>query len=182
MPERPSLPQGQFGVIVADPPWHFASNSAAKPGRNVRRHYATMTIQDIAAMPVGDLAERDCLLLLWATNPLLDRAIDALRAWGFRYLSNVVWDKQALGTGYWTRSVHEPCLLASRGRPYCPRPLFPRSIMSERRREHSRKPEWLYQCIDQHYPDATKLDLFSRQRRPGWSHFGDQVDFFAEAR
>lgn len=193
LPDRPPPPsptkprnrvfdglKGPFGVIVADPPWHFASNGAARPGRNVRRHYATMPLQEIAALPVGDMAARDCLLLLWATNPLLDAAIDVSRAWGFRYVSNQVWDKQALGTGYWTRAVHEVCLIAKRGRPYCPRPLFDRSIASERRREHSRKPEWLYQAIDQHYPDARKLDLFARQHRPGWEAWGDQVGLFAE--
>jgi N6-adenosine-specific RNA methylase IME4 len=180
MPEPVRLPTGPFGVIVADPPWHFASNSAARPGRNARRHYPTMRVPEIAALPVRDVAARDCLLLLWVTNPLLDQAMSVLDTWRFDYVSHQVWDKQALGTGYWTRSVHEICLIARRGRPYCPRPLFPRSIVAEKRREHSRKPEFVYQAINRHYPDARKLDLFARQERPGWVAFGDQVGLFAE--
>lgn len=169
---------GRFDVVLCDPPWRFSSNSEARPGRNVRRHYATMTADEIAALPVAEWAADKALLLLWTTSPLLDVAIHTLGAWGFRYKSHVVWDKGRIGTGYWARSSHEPLLIATRGRPYCPRPLFPSSVIQAPRREHSRKPDAVQDIIDARLPDARKLELFARQERAGWTCWGHETAKF----
>ena len=83
-----------FDVILADPPWSFSGNSAARPGRNVRRHYATMTVAEVAAMPVREIAAPRALLLLWITVPHEHRANEVIEAWGFRAKSRLVWDKR----------------------------------------------------------------------------------------
>ena len=169
-----------FDLILADPPWRFSSNSTAKPGRNVRRHYPTMKPADIAAIPVADWSEKNAVLLLWATAPLLDVAIDTIRAWGFRYKSHVVWDKGRIATGYWARGQHEPLLIATRGRPFCPRPLFATSVIQAPRREHSRKPDLIHEIIEARLPDASKLEMFARAERPGWTAWGNETSKFNE--
>ena len=170
---------GPFDVILADPPWAFASNSEAKPGRNARRHYPCMKVAEIAAMPVTDWAAKSALLLMWTTSPFLPDAIDVIRAWGFKYKSHIVWDKGRIGTGYWARSSHEPLLIATRGKFPCPKPaLFPTSVIAAARRAHSRKPDDVHQIVDARIPDARKLELFARQERDGWEAWGNETDKF----
>jgi N6-adenosine-specific RNA methylase IME4 len=169
---------GPFDIIVMDPPWHFASNSAAKPGRNARRHYPTMRDDELRALGVADLAARTCLLFMWCTAPMLRRAIDIPESWGFRYLTERVWIKQRLATGYWVRGRHEPCLLYKRGRFPCPRPAPFVSLIEGAQREHSRKPEVLQDEIDRLWPEARKLEMFARRARPGWTAWGNDTGKF----
>lgn len=176
-----TLPHGPFDIVIADPPWRFTSNSAAKPGRNAFRHYPCMTFDQIAAMPVRDIAAPSALLLLWITVPFEHRAHEVIEAWGFRPKSRLVWVKDRIGTGYWARNQHEPLIVATRGRFPCPRPaLFPTSIIPGDQREHSRKPEWVQEQIDQRLPDLRKLELFARRPRAGWTVWGNQTDKFPE--
>lgn len=172
--------EGGWEVIYADPPWAFSSNSKARPGRNVRRHYTTMTVEQIAAMPVRAVAARQALLLLWITVPFEHRAGEVLDAWGFRAKSRLVWDKGRIATGYWARNRHEPCIIATRGRFPCPKPaLFPTSIIPGARREHSRKPEWIPDILDDRLPLARKLELFARRQRENWTVWGNETEKFS---
>ena len=176
-----NLPSGPFSVLFADPPWKFASNSDAKPGRNARRHYDCMTLNDICAMPVQQIAAKDALLLMWVTVPYAHMADQVVRAWGFRTKSQLVWVKQRIGTGYWARNQHEPLIVATRGRFPCPTPaLFPTSIIPGKQREHSQKPEWPQDQIDARLPEARKVELFARRPRKGWTVWGNQTDRFEE--
>lgn len=169
-------------IIVMDPPWKFSSNSAAKPGRNAMRHYPCMTDAEIAALPVADLAAKDALLFMWITVPMLDRAMAIPRTWGFRYASGISWHKSRIGTGFWARNRHEHCLIYRRGKFPCPRPApFPDSIISGQQRQHSRKPDALQDQIDAAWPDATKLEMFARQQRPGWVAWGNEINKFNTA-
>ena len=168
-----------FDIIVMDPPWHFASNSAAKPGRNARRHYPTMRDDELRALAVPDLAARPCLLFMWTTSPMLRRAITIPETWGFRYVSDLVWPKQRIGTGYWSRNQHETVLIYKLGRfPWPGRAPFKSSLISGAQREHSRKPDSLQDQIDAVWPDARKLEMFARQQRSGWTAWGNEVDRF----
>lgn len=170
-----------FSIVLSDPPWAFASNSVEKPSKNARRHYDTMPLKDIASIPVSALAAKDSLLLLWATVPMLEHALHVMRAWRFRYKSQLVWDKGRIGTGYWARNRHEIVLIGTRGRFPCAQPaLFPTSIIPGKRTVHSRKPTWLHDVIDARHPDLPKLELFARATRPGWVALGNQVDLFGE--
>jgi N6-adenosine-specific RNA methylase IME4 len=188
-PATRALPRGTPGgandfpaIIVIDPPWRFASNSAAKPGRNAMRHYPCMTDAEIAALPVGEWAAKDALLFMWTTSPMLARSIGIPTAWGFRYVSQLVWVKSRIGTGFWARNRHELVLIYKRGKFACPRPApFPDSVISEPQRQHSRKPEALQDRIDAAWPDLPKIEVFARQSRPGWVAWGNETQKFETA-
>lgn len=170
---------GGWQVIAADPPWRFASNSKAKPGRNPMRHYDCMTIQQLCDLPVGQVAAKDALLLMWVTAPFVEQAFKVVAAWGFKRKSEIVWDKGMIGTGYWARNQHEPLWICRRGKFPCDKPaLFPRSVIRERRREHSRKPEWPQEIVQGRFPEMRKLELFARRYRAGWTVHGDHVGMF----
>lgn len=176
------LPLGQFDVILADPPWTFASNSVVKPGRNPRRHYPTMSLDQIAALPVSTLAAPSALLLMWVTVPLAHRAHDVMRAWGFSYVSQVVWIKDRIGMGYWARNRHEMLYIGKRGGFPCPVPaLFPDSVIMGQQREHSRKPDQVHQVIDARLGHLRRCEMFARAPRRGWTVWGNQTDKFQEA-
>lgn len=171
---------GSISLVLSDPPWKFASNSKAKPGKNAQRHYECMTVQEISLLPVRDIAAKDSLLLLWATAPMLEQALTVMNAWGFRYVSQLVWPKQRIGTGYWVRGKHELLLVGKRGRFPAPRPaLFPSSVILGMQREHSRKPDWVQDVVDARLPDVSKLEMFARKQRPGWLAWGNEVGKFA---
>ncbi len=114
----------------------------------------------------------------FATNPLLKQAIAAIDAWGFTYQSNVAWDKEVIGLGWWLRSQHELLLIATRGdMPHPPAHARPPSVIRERRRESHRKPDRAYELIEQMYPELPKVELFLRGKpRPGWSGWGNQAE------
>ena len=121
-----------YRVIYADPPWTFATYSRKGKGRSPEAYYDCMMLEDIKALPVADWAAEDCVLLLWATDPLLEKAFEVIRAWGFKYKTvgfywakvnkgngKLVFDEASFftGLGFWTRANPEPCLLATRGHP-----------------------------------------------------------------
>jgi N6-adenosine-specific RNA methylase IME4 len=179
-----ALPIGQqrWPLILADPPWQYECPGGISANRRIENHYPTMTLDEICALEVGALAMDDCVLFLWITAPLLYLAFRVLAAWGFEYKTNLAWDKEIIGTGRFVRSQHEHLLLATRGNP--PKPptaVVPASVIRERRREHSRKPESAYAIIEAMYPDLPKLELFARHRRPGWTSHGNQLPPLHEA-
>ena len=115
----------KYQIIYADPPWRYHVYSKKGMGRSAESHYPTMSVDDICALPVGDLADKNCVLFLWVTNPCLLEGISVLRAWGFTYKTIAfAWVKQNKkadslfwGMGYWTRSNVEFCILATKGNP-----------------------------------------------------------------
>jgi N6-adenosine-specific RNA methylase IME4 len=141
-----------------------------------------MRTEDIKALPVGELAQKDCVLLLWATGAMLPHALDVMRAWGFAYKSLLSWRKVTpagkvrMGTGYWARTMHEPILLGVMGKP-TKVSGFP-SLFDGVAREHSRKPEEFFALVERHTTGLRRLELFSRQSRPGWDAFGNEVGKF----
>lgn len=182
---------GTYRVIYADPPWSFATYSARGKGRTADAHYDTLDLDGIRALPVADWAAADCVLFLWATDPLLPAALDVVRAWGFTYKTvGFYWAKLnpkapplALterdfftGMGFWTRANPEPCLLATRGRPQR-RSAGVRRLVVSPRREHSRKPDEVAARIEA-LVDGPYLEMFARSARPGWDVWGNQVDLF----
>ena len=115
----------KYSIIYADPPWAYRTYSKKGQGRSAESHYPTMCIEDIKALPVGELAAKDCALFLWITFPCLCEALEVLAAWGFSYKTVAfVWVKQNrknndlfTGMGYWTRANAEICILATKGHP-----------------------------------------------------------------
>jgi N6-adenosine-specific RNA methylase IME4 len=187
------LPQGRFGAILADPPWHFEVWSI-NPGARIphpSQHYATMGLDEIAALPVADLAADDCVLFIWITWPMLTHALAVVDSWGFKYKTCAfAWIKADVSTinlfpgpvdadmrlGYWTRANSEVCLLATRGQPKR-RDAGVRQGIIEPSRQHSRKPDCVHERIER-LVGGPYLELFARQRRPGWIAWGNEVDKF----
>ena len=175
-----------YHVMVIDPPTKFELYSEAGMAKSAGAQYPVMEWDELEEMPVGQLAAGDCLVLLWACGPTLDKSMGLLRAWGIEYVSEIAWRKVSrngkpmMGTGYRVRSMHESILLGKVGEPH--HKPFP-SIFDGVRREHSRKPEEFYRLVDQKVrPEYFKLDLFSRQTREGWTNWGNEsTKFDAEA-
>jgi len=188
MPNTPSpflgIPTGYADFIMADPPWRFENWSERGIGKGAAKHYQTMTIPEIKQLPVADIASRDCMLFLWAVWPMIDKAFDVLKAWGFEYKTGGVWAKRtvnglnAFGPGYLLRSSCEPFLIATRGKPG-PHSKSHRNYFDGLAREHSRKPEEAYKFCETYMPDARRVELFARQKRLGWLSWGDEVDKWA---
>ena len=176
----------QYDLIMADPPWNFRTYSARGNAKSASSKYECMSIDEIKAMRVCDLASHDCVLWLWATNPMLPQALDVLSAWGFAFKSAGHWVKRtrhgklAFGTGYVLRSAGEPFLIGTIGRPKFARNV--RSVIDARAREHSRKPDEAYAAADRLVPNAVRrLDLFGRETRRGWDVFGNEpTKFYGE--
>ena len=169
-----------YEVICADPPWRFRTWSEHNQKKSASRHYKLMTTAAIMALPVGELAQKDCLLLLWTTGWAIAtcQAQDVARAWGFKPVSEMVWDKRTasgkrrMGPGYWARTMHEPILICSIGKPR-KFSAFPSSF-DGLAREHSRKPDEFYDLVIKHTAGLRRADLFSREARPGFDGWGDE--------
>ena len=202
MSNLPTIPGG-YKCIAADPPWHFRARTALQVGnwtsrRDAEKHYSVMALDDIMAMPVRQVAAPDAHLFIWTTGPCLRQTFDVIEAWGFRY-SGVAFtwvklkrshdDRQLtvlplierdlhVGLGLTTRKNAEFCLLARRGNARR-QAKDVREIILAPVREHSRKPDEFFARVER-YCEGPRLELFSRQRRPGWDAYGNQTDKFAE--
>lgn len=189
------LEPGMAGVIYADPPWKFEHwGKTTVCSRDPEHHYDLMTAPELLALPVEHLAAMDCVLFLWATWPLLPFALKVIEAWGFTYKTCAFdWMKADVSTidlfpdpktadmklGYWTRSNSEPCLLATRGTPKR-KDMGVRMGIIEQTRQHSRKPDCVYERIER-LVEGPYTELFARTTRPGWRVWGDQVARFKTA-
>jgi N6-adenosine-specific RNA methylase IME4 len=186
------IPKGHYGAILADPPWPFATWSHKGQGRSGEAHYSTMTHDDLRALPVCDLAADDCVLFLWVVQTQIPQAVKLLKAWDFQFKSVAfIWNKGnglplfpddivlQMGMGKWTRAEFEQCWLATRGKP---KRLAAdvRQVLTERRREHSRKPDGIHERIER-LVAGPYLELFARQQRPGWTAWGNETDKFKPA-
>lgn len=172
----------QYGAILADPPWSFLTDSKQHTTRHrcAQDHYKTMTFDDLAKLPVGDWAKKDCALFMWIVGSHVDVGIKLAEAWGFQYKTDAfVWDKGKIGMGYWSRKQSETCYLFTKGKPrrIC---KGVRQVIRAPRREHSRKPDEQYERIES-LVLGPYLEMFARQRRPGWDVWGNETDKFGVA-
>ena len=172
------FPDKKYDVIYADPAWRYFVDYGRKPDN----HYPTMPLQEIIDLPVCDIAKENTVLYLWTTIALLDSGIDVMRAWGFDYKSNLVWDKQIMGCGFWVRGQHEHLLIGAIGGGMTPESGKQwRSLLSCRRGEHSRKPLHIKDMIEIYHPDTEKIELFARpfplfkDIDDGWDYWGNEV-------
>lgn len=188
----PPLPEKKFDIIYPDPPWpydligkNFSKQFTKKkdgfaPVVSSQDHYDDMTIEDIAAIDVKSICNPDCLCYMWATGPLLDKAIFVLEAWGFTYKTIAfVWDKRAVNPGFYTMSQVEICIVGKRGKIPQPRGIRNcRQFYSERRTKHSKKPDEFRNRITLMHPEQSKLEMFARTTAPGWDSWGLEVGKF----
>jgi len=175
----------RYRTILADPPWRF-TNRTGKMAPEHRRlsRYSTMTMSDIAGLPVAEVSAATAHLYLWVPNALLPEGLEILRAWGFEYKSNIVWHKvrkdggsDGRGVGFYFRNVTELVLFGVKGKGA--RTLAPGrrqvNMLQTRKREHSRKPDELYDIIEACSP-GPYFELFARGKRKNWASFGDQSE------
>lgn len=177
-------PAGGFQLIMADPPWSYEMFSEAGHEKSPHAKYACLGLDALKAMPVEVLAARDALLWLWTVNPMLPQALDLIAAWGFSFSTAGHWVKRTktgklgFGTGYVLRNAGEPFLIGRRGNPVTTRGV--RSVIEGPLREHSRKPDEAFAAAEKLMPEARRLELFSRQSRPGWTSWGAEAGLFDE--
>jgi N6-adenosine-specific RNA methylase IME4 len=182
---REFLGERRFGTILADPPWQFANRTGKiAPEHNRLSRYGTMTLDEIAQLPVSEFAEPTAHLYLWCPNALLPEGLAIMKAWGFNYKSNIVWHKvrkdggsDGRGVGFYFRNVTELILFGVRGKNA--RTLAPArsqvNLMGTRKREHSRKPDEQYGIIEACSPGPF-VELFGRGPRKGWVTWGNQAE------
>lgn len=175
----------KFDVIYADPPWSYHVYHNKGKGRCAEHHYRTMKPEDIYCLDVAGVAADDCVLFLWVTFPCLQEGLEAIRRWGFAYKTlGFCWVKRNKrkvdtwfwGLGFWTRANPEICLIATRGKPkrlsksvHC--------IVDTPIEVHSKKPTEVRRRIEQLMgSEGNKLELFARQKTPGWVCLGNEID------
>jgi len=178
------LPKGKFGTVLADPPWKF-QNSTGKVAPEHRRllRYSTMDLKDIKALPVAAACQENAHLYLWVPNALLPEGLEVMASWGFKYKSNIIWYKirkdggpDGRGVGFYFRNVTEILLFGIRGRMRTLKPGRTQvNLFATRKGEHSAKPPVHYDLIESCSPGPF-VELFARNKRPGWSSWGNEVE------
>lgn len=175
----------KYQILYVDPPWDYKGQTQhnGKGGKETGgaiKHYPTMKLPALKAMKpmIDELADEDCLLFMWATNPHLDQAIDLMKAWGFKWATVAfVWDKQKVNPGFYTMSQCELCLLGKRGKIPSPRGARNvRQLVSALRGRHSEKPQEIRDRIVQMFPTQKRIELFARQKTAHWDAWGNEID------
>jgi N6-adenosine-specific RNA methylase IME4 len=184
-----------YDIIYADPPWLYRVWSDKGTGRSAEQHYSTMSLEALKLVPVARLANPNSVLLMWVTWPNLVEALEVGAAWGFAYKTcafdwlkrtstNATWH---IGLGHYTRANSEPCLLFTHGKPLTRHNKGVRQLIADDNgtllaplvapiARHSKKPLEAYDRIDKLWPNASKVELFARQRRVGWTSLGNEID------
>jgi len=173
-----------YQLIYADPPWQFRVYSRKVGSRSAERYYPTMSLADIAALPISKISAKNSVLLMWAIDPMLDVAFDVIRAWGFKFKTvGFYWVKQNRkspgffsGLGYYTRANPEQCLLATRGSGLRRKDRNIQRLIVAPRGRHSEKPKEAHRRIERLFGTVSRVELFARYRRKGWDVFGNQVE------
>lgn len=188
----PALPNKTFDIIYVDPPWHyngkmqFDRSSSSKETIDLSRNifissaafkYPTLKLEELKKLRVLDIAASDSLLFMWATNPHLDQAIELGRTWGFDYRTVIfIWNKMVHNPGKYNLSYCELCLLFKHGRIPTPRGARnTKQLINAPRGEHSEKPIEVAQNIELMFPSHRRIELFARERRPGWDSWGLEI-------
>jgi N6-adenosine-specific RNA methylase IME4 len=173
-----------FGCILADPPWQFTNRTGKMAPEHKRlSRYGTMDLTAISALPVAAISGPTSHLYLWVPNALLPEGLRVMTAWGFAYKSNIVWHKvrkdggsDGRGVGFYFRNVTELVLFGTRGKNA--RTLAPGrtqvNYLGTRKREHSRKPDEIYDIIEACSP-GPRIELFARGVRAGWTVWGNEA-------
>lgn len=173
-----SLAGKRYSTIVIDPPWQY-EDKLPGPGRGADKHYGTMTIEEIMAIPLADVAEPNAHLYCWVTNSFIREGFAALDAWGFEYKQMITWTKinraggMRIGMGRYFRNVTEHALFATRG-SLAPLGRYTPNLFFAQRCEHSAKPEEFYYMV-RHVSPGPRLDVFARRALDGFDIWGNEA-------
>ena len=168
----------KYKIIYADPPWKYQDKGC---NGNCEQYYKTMSIKELKELPIQDISDKDCILFLWTTYPMLKEALDLIDSWGFKYktiafqgVKTTVNGKYFYGLGRWTRGNTEPCLLAVKGKPKrIKKDIF--QLVFSPINGHSKKPNEIRKLIVDLIGDVPRIELFARERFEGWDCYGDQL-------
>ena len=178
--ENLTVENKKYHVIAIDPPWNykekggFSSEDYDSKSNRGAVDYPTMNLEQIKKIELPEA--EDCVLFLWTTHSFLKDSFEILENWGYNYKATLVWDKVKMGLGRTIRMQVEFCLIAIKGNPII-NGSSERDIITEARREHSRKPEAFYEMVDR-MCIGNKLDYFSRNNRINWEHYGAEKGKF----
>jgi N6-adenosine-specific RNA methylase IME4 len=165
------LPKEVYSVILADPPWSY-SNSGFN--QSAASKYPTMPTEEICKLNIEKLADKDSVLFLWVTVPLLPDGLRVMESWGYSYKTSMVWIKdRSPGIGFWLNTKHEILLIGSKG-SFLPLNKVD-SIIKGEVTKHSKKPEVTYSLIEKMFPKAKYIELFARNKRSNWSNWGNET-------
>lgn len=174
----------KYKVILADPPWQFnnAKTGGSMTSGSEHQYKAVMSIEDLKAMPIEELAEENCLLVMWWVGSMPQEAIDLVKAWGFtiKNMNGFVWNKITraglphFGMGFYTRAGSESAIIAVKGK-FKPLSHGVRAVRTAPVGKHSAKPKEFYYDIEHLAGEGRKLELFARKTRKGWDSFGNEI-------
>lgn len=174
------FPSGRFRVFYADPPWKYGDTLAGDLSENyggAEKHYPSMSVAELSALPVQEAADENAVLFLWVTSPLLFECEPVFKAWGFKYKSAFIWDKVKHNMGHYNSVRHELLLICTRGSCTPDVNQLYDSVQSIERTEHSRKPEEFRTIIDTIYPYGRRVELFARGDVPtNWEKWGAEAE------
>lgn len=176
----------RFGTVLADPPWRFQNRTGKiAPEHKRLSRYLTLELQDIKSLPVEAVCDTKAHLYLWVPNALLPEGLEVMKAWGFEYKGNIIWEKvrkdgqpDGRGVGFYFRNVTEMLLFGIKGKEgnrTLPPARSQVNIVRAMKREHSKKPDEIYPIIER-CSRGPFLELFARGCREGWTVWGDQAD------
>ena len=176
------FPKKKYNIIYADPPWSFKHYSDKGRDRSPANYYRLQNIEDLKKMPVNNLAADNCILFMWVTHPFLEKSMDIIKAWGFKYKTvGFTWvkknkksDSWFWGMGYWTRANSELCLIATKGSP-SRKSSSVHELVCTRIEEHSKKPDMVKDKIVELMGDVSRIELFARTKTKGWDVWGDEI-------
>lgn len=181
------LLKNKFSTILADPPWQFQNKTGkVAPEHKRLSRYSTMDLEAIKSLPVNEITEERSHLYLWVPNALIQEGLDVMSSWGFKYKSNIIWQKirkdgepDGRGVGFYFRNTTEVLLFGVKGKNV--RTLKPGrtqvNVIKSRKREHSRKPDEQYKIIEG-CSWGPFLELFARGKRKNWTVWGDESEFY----
>ena len=169
-----------YDIIYADPPWAYRNKkTGGSMVSGAEAKYPTMSVDEISALPIKDIASKNSVLFVWATVPLMPEAFQVMKAWGYKYKTMITWRKiMSLGMGYWFRGQCKHLLLGVRGQVKAFRLQEPNFIQAKVL-AHSEKPEEFRQLIERatsKMSSQNRVELFARRRVAGWDVFGNQVE------
>lgn len=165
--------KGKYRVFYADPPWQYGDKLVDGYGP-AENHYPTMSIQQLCNMPIIEASEETAVLFIWTTSPLLEETFKVINAWGFKYKSSFVWNKEAHNMGHYNSVRHEFLLICTKGSCTPDNQKLFNSVQSIKRTKHSEKPEEFRKIIETLYEYGNKIELFARSKKEGWESWGNQ--------
>jgi len=178
------LPNKKYKTIYADPPWSYNSKKPTTAKRPTAMgisltpdyYYDTMSVEEIKSLPVKNISEKDSVLFLWATNPMIREALEVMESWGFKYITMITWYKtNSKGMGYWFRGYTEHLLFGKKGNVKSFRSKI-KNIQKHNVTKHSEKPGLFRKLIEEATLNLNpKIEIFARNRVEGWDSWGDEL-------